>query len=388
MYSLMLVLSLLATAAFLHVFAFGRRRYLPLFVILLAALLYTHNWGLFLGVGARPWDCPLLVRVRGPARASGGRAARLRRGRPALPALGSHASPPGAAHRRALAQPAATSARPCRSRRRCSAAARRPWRSCSRAAPGMAADPGPPGGGQGAHGAARRRGDRARHAARGLARLPGLARVDHALPRRAARPDAAPRRARPGTRGDPRPGGARDHHRDLGDPQELRAQEQVERLGPARQRGVQNFARATSCCRCSPSRSRCSRYHLEHLGGAPELRYGNPMGAVENDRVMDWTTPTTSSRTATPSKNLEPLLASLPRGGRVLIVHPVTSSVRTTGTRPGRSSSGAGPPNGARRSRPIQRLERVAASGAGPFPAPTAEPPASECAACMYEKTG
>ena len=32
MYALMLVMSLLATAAFLHVFAFGRRRYLPLFM--------------------------------------------------------------------------------------------------------------------------------------------------------------------------------------------------------------------------------------------------------------------------------------------------------------------------------------------------------------------
>jgi hypothetical protein len=51
MYSLMLVLSLLATAAFLHVFAFGRRGYLPLFFVLLALMLYTHNWGLFLAVG-------------------------------------------------------------------------------------------------------------------------------------------------------------------------------------------------------------------------------------------------------------------------------------------------------------------------------------------------
>ena len=51
MYALMLVMSLLATAAFLHVFAFGRRRYLPLFMILLAGMLYTHNWGLFLGAG-------------------------------------------------------------------------------------------------------------------------------------------------------------------------------------------------------------------------------------------------------------------------------------------------------------------------------------------------
>src|SRR5690349_9183203 len=35
MYALMLVLSLLATAAFLHVFAYGRRGYLPVFSVLL-----------------------------------------------------------------------------------------------------------------------------------------------------------------------------------------------------------------------------------------------------------------------------------------------------------------------------------------------------------------
>jgi mannosyltransferase len=52
MYSLMLVLSLLMTAAFLHVFAFGRRSYLPLFSILLALMLYTHNWGLFVAAAA------------------------------------------------------------------------------------------------------------------------------------------------------------------------------------------------------------------------------------------------------------------------------------------------------------------------------------------------
>jgi mannosyltransferase len=52
MYSLMLVLSLLATAAFLHVFAFGRRAYLPVFSVLLALMLYTHNWGLFMSAAA------------------------------------------------------------------------------------------------------------------------------------------------------------------------------------------------------------------------------------------------------------------------------------------------------------------------------------------------
>ena len=52
MYSLMVVLSLLATAAFLHVFVYRDRRYLPVFAVLLAAMLYTHSWGIFVTAGA------------------------------------------------------------------------------------------------------------------------------------------------------------------------------------------------------------------------------------------------------------------------------------------------------------------------------------------------
>ncbi len=51
MYSLMVVLSLLTTAAYMNVFIYRRRGYLPLFAVLLAAMIYTHNWGLFVGVG-------------------------------------------------------------------------------------------------------------------------------------------------------------------------------------------------------------------------------------------------------------------------------------------------------------------------------------------------
>jgi mannosyltransferase len=51
MYSLMVLLSLLVTAAFVNVFVFRRRRYLPAFAVSLAALLYTHNWGMFVGAG-------------------------------------------------------------------------------------------------------------------------------------------------------------------------------------------------------------------------------------------------------------------------------------------------------------------------------------------------
>ena len=77
--------------------------------------------------------------------------------------------------------------------------------------------------------------------------------------------------------------------------------------------------------RCSPSRDRCLAYHLERLGGAPDLRFANPMGPVKNDMIMDWTDGYDKLKAATPSKNLDPLIASLPTGGRILIVYPVTS---------------------------------------------------------------
>ncbi len=51
MYSLVVLLSLLATATFVHGFVFGRRRYLPAFVVVLALLMYAHNWGLLVAVG-------------------------------------------------------------------------------------------------------------------------------------------------------------------------------------------------------------------------------------------------------------------------------------------------------------------------------------------------
>jgi hypothetical protein len=51
MYALMITLSLVVTAAYLNVFVYGRRRYLPLFAVLLALMLYTHNWGMFVTAG-------------------------------------------------------------------------------------------------------------------------------------------------------------------------------------------------------------------------------------------------------------------------------------------------------------------------------------------------
>lgn len=52
MYALVALLSVLTTATLVHAFAFGRRRYLPAFTILLSLTMYTHYWGLFLALGA------------------------------------------------------------------------------------------------------------------------------------------------------------------------------------------------------------------------------------------------------------------------------------------------------------------------------------------------
>jgi len=51
MYSLVALLSILATGTFLQAFVGGRRRYVPALAFLLALLLFTHNWALFFGGG-------------------------------------------------------------------------------------------------------------------------------------------------------------------------------------------------------------------------------------------------------------------------------------------------------------------------------------------------
>jgi hypothetical protein len=52
MYSLMLLLTLLATGAFLRAFVLRRRPYVAVFAALLAAVLYTHAWGAFYAASA------------------------------------------------------------------------------------------------------------------------------------------------------------------------------------------------------------------------------------------------------------------------------------------------------------------------------------------------
>jgi mannosyltransferase len=76
-----------------------------------------------------------------------------------------------------------------------------------------------------------------------------------------------------------------------------------------------------------PEQTPLLQYHLERLGGVPTLRYATPLGAVKKANVMDWTDSQDRLESSTPAKNLDPLLAKLPRFGRVLLVHPVTSKV-------------------------------------------------------------
>jgi hypothetical protein len=52
MYSLVILLSFVGTGCFVHAFVFRRRRYLPAFAAVLALLLYTHNWAIFFAAGA------------------------------------------------------------------------------------------------------------------------------------------------------------------------------------------------------------------------------------------------------------------------------------------------------------------------------------------------
>jgi mannosyltransferase len=56
MYSLMVLLALVAGTAFVHTFVLGHRRYAVLFAVTLALMLYTHNWTVFfLGAAGIAW---------------------------------------------------------------------------------------------------------------------------------------------------------------------------------------------------------------------------------------------------------------------------------------------------------------------------------------------
>ena len=50
MYAMVTLLGLLVAASFVHAFVHHRRRYLPVFSVALAAIIYSHNWAMFLAL--------------------------------------------------------------------------------------------------------------------------------------------------------------------------------------------------------------------------------------------------------------------------------------------------------------------------------------------------
>jgi mannosyltransferase len=50
MYAMLTLLAVIVAGAFVETYVRGRRRYLPVFSVSLAAAMYTHNWALFLGL--------------------------------------------------------------------------------------------------------------------------------------------------------------------------------------------------------------------------------------------------------------------------------------------------------------------------------------------------
>jgi mannosyltransferase len=322
MYSLMLVLSLLATAAFLHVFAFGRRRYLPLFFVLLALMLYTHNWGLFLAAGL---VCALLPcwyvsenrhAFWKDALIGFGGAGLLYL--PWLPTLLHQVQHTGAPW---LNPP--NFGAPIQITRSLLGGGTPTVALVLAGGTGLAAV------------IARRVEDKERTAVIAgavtvLATLAVAWLVSQVSPAWTTRYlgvllgpmllVAALGLARAGTLGlialvivigiwaIPRSYGL----------------ENKSNASDLRRDAVPELREGDLVLSMQPEQGPLLAYHLEDLGGAPKLQFGSPLGLMENDRVMDWTDGHERLKEATPATNLTPLLDRLPRGGRVLIVHPVT----------------------------------------------------------------
>jgi mannosyltransferase len=323
MYSLMLVLSLLATAAFLHVFAFGRRGYLPLFFVLLALMLYTHNWGLFLGVGlvCALVPCWYVSENRHAfwkdALIGFGGAGLLYL--PWLPTLLHQIQHTGAPW---LNPP--NFGAPIQITRSLLGGSTPTVALVLAGGSGLAVV------------IARRVEDKERTAVIAaavtvLATLAVAWLVSQVSPAWTTRYlgvllgpmllIAALALARAGTLGlvalviilgiwaIPRSYGL----------------ENKSNASDLRRDAVPELREGDLVLSMQPEQAPLLAYHLEDLGGAPKLQFGSPLGLMENDRVMDWTDGYDRLKNATPATNLTPLLDRLPVGGRVLIVHPVTA---------------------------------------------------------------
>jgi mannosyltransferase len=323
MYSLMLVLSLLATAAFLHVFAYGRRGHLPLFFVLLALMLYTHNWGLFLAAGL---VCALVpCWYVSENRHSFWRDALIGFGGagllylPWLPTLLHQIQHTGA-----------------------------PWLN----PPNFGAPVqitrsllggGTPtvalllAGGSGIVAVVQRRVDDKERTALIAGAVTVLATLAVAWLFSQVSPAWTTRYLGVllgpmlliGALGLARAGalglvalviilGIWAIPRSYGLENKSNASDLRKAVVPELQEGDLVVS-------MQPEQTPLLAYHLEDLGGASDLRFATPLGAVDNERVMDWTDGHERMLDATPERNLEPLLDSLPEGGHVLLVHPVTS---------------------------------------------------------------
>jgi mannosyltransferase len=323
MYALMLVLSLMATAAFLHVFAFGRRGYLPLFSVLLALMLYTHNWGLFLAAGL---VCALVpCWYVSEVRASFWKDALIGFGFagllyvPWLPTLLHQVQHTGAPW---LNPP--NFGAPIQITRSLLGGGTPTVALVLAGGSGLAAV------------IARRVEDKERTAVIAgavtiLATLAVAWLVSQVSPAWTTRYlgvllgpmllIAALGIARAGALGlvalviilgiwaIPRSYGL----------------ENKSNASDLRKAAVPELHKGDLVVSMQPEQGPLLAYHLETLGGSPKLRFASPIGAVKNDRVMDWTDGYDKLKDATPAKNLDPLLAKLPRGGRVLFVYPVTA---------------------------------------------------------------
>ena len=325
MYALMLVLSLVATAAFLHVFAFGRRRYLPLFMVLLALMLYTHNWGLFLAVGLAcalvpcwyvsenrssfykdaligfggagilylPWVPTLLHQIRHTG------APWLNSPNFGAPIQISKNLLGGGTPTVALVLAGGTGLvaiiqRRLEDKERTALISATvivlgtlviAW-LVSQVSPawttrylGVLLGP------------------MLLIAALGLARAGYLGLVALAI--------IFVVWAIPKSYGLENKSNAADLRNAVVDENLMNEGDLVISM--------------------QPEQGPLLAYHLEELGNSPDLRFASPLGAVDNDRVMDWTDGGERMEDATVEQNLEPLVANLPVGGRVLIVHPVTT---------------------------------------------------------------
>jgi mannosyltransferase len=63
-----------------------------------------------------------------------------------------------------------------------------------------------------------------------------------------------------------------------------------------------------------------------YLGGG--LRWATQLGAVRDPRIMDWRDALARLDASSPRRDLEPLLATVPRGGRLVVVSPVFRDYR------------------------------------------------------------